>query len=259
VIAPYSDEELRTQLRVHENPITELSGDENWWHIGIIDISKKHPLYRAGFGSQIVASTQFVLQPFQIDQVSGCGIVLLTGGKEPRHFAGWVPAARVPDARRWTDTLNGVIRTVLQQTPNATTETQIAALRFESGNENAPDDPFGCETIELTEAGALSYERRRHAMHVSLVGSVDPQRFQQIISSLRATTFPTRPQTRFVPGASVVKIITMPSEQSVSVDYFEALRMDGYRDVVRDLSNLAEGLRDSKETVLSAWKFVIAC
>jgi len=199
-----------------------------------------------------------VLQPFQIDEISGCGIILLTGGKEPRHFAGWVPSSRIADAQSWIDALNGVIRSVLQQAPVSTSDRQIVALRFECGSENAPDDPFGLETIELTEVGALRYERRRQPARVSLVGSVDPQRFQKVIASLRATTFPTPPQTRFVPGASIVKITTMPSEQGVSVDYFEALRMDGYRDVVRDLSNLAEGLRDSKAAILGTWNFVPA-
>jgi hypothetical protein len=31
--------------------------------------------------------------------------------------------------------------------------------------------------------------------------------------------------------------------------------MDGYRDFVRELSKLAEGLRDSREDVLATWKF----
>jgi hypothetical protein len=39
------------------------------------------------------------------------------------------------------------------------------------------------------------------------------------------------------------------------VDYFAALRMDGYRDVVRELSQLAAGLRDTNSQVLSEWKF----
>jgi hypothetical protein len=36
---------------------------------------------------------------------------------------------------------------------------------------------------------------------------------------------------------------------------FEALRMDGYRDVVRELSQLATGLRDTNPNILAEWKF----
>jgi hypothetical protein len=247
----YSDDELRTQLRVHEQPIAELSGDENWWHVGILDVSKKHPLYRAGFGSQIVPSTRFVLQAFNVDGVAGCAVVLLTGGKEPRFFAGWVPASRVREAQSWVETLNDAMQSVLPRT----SESEITALRFETGNENAPDDPFGRETIELTAAGALTYERRRQTVRVALNGSVDPKRFQQIIGALMTTAFPAAPQTRFVPGASIMRITALPSGRSVQVDYFEALRMDGYRDVVRELSKLAGALRDSKTDVLTAWNF----
>jgi hypothetical protein len=250
-----TDDELRTYLRLYPEPVKELRWDENWWRIGVIDINKKHPQYRAGFGSTVLPSTRFVLEAFEIDQLTGCAIILLTGGKIPHHFAGWVPASREAEARRWVETLNNAIQLVLPPPAVARTDEHIAALRFESGSENAPDAPFGFETIELTESGALAYQRRRQDVRASVVGSVDPARFQQIVSALLTTTFPTPPQARFAPGASVVRITVLPSQQKVSVSYFEALRMDGYRDVVRELSKLVEALRDSRADILAAWKF----
>ena len=248
-----SDTDLRTCLRLHREPIVRLTEDENWWRIGIIGINKKHALFRAGFGAPIVASTKFVLQSFDVDDLHGLAIILLTGGKPTEHFAGWVSADRAAEAQQWIDVLNAVIQAVLRPI-----EQHVAALRFESGSENAPDAPFGLETLELTESGALAYERRRGDVRTPIVGNVDPARFQQVVSALKSTAFPSPPQARFAPGASVVRITTMPSQQNVSVSYFEALRMEGYSDVVRELSKLVEALRDSKAETLAAWKFSTA-
>ena len=252
-----TDEELRTCLRLYREPIAQLTGDENWWRIGLVAVSKKQALFRAGVAAPIVASAQFVLQPFDLDDLHGDAVVLLTGGKPSNHFAGWVPRSRAAEAHGWVDTLNRAIQTVLPRTPQqqASTGQTVATLIFESGSEGAPDDPFGLETVVLTATGQLTYERRRHGVQGKVVGTVDPERFRTIIDALLRTGFPSPPQTRFVPGASIVRITTLPSQQTVQVDYFEALRMDGYREVVRELTQLTEALRDTKTEMLAAWGF----
>jgi hypothetical protein len=251
-----SDTDLRTCLHLYGEPIVRIIDDDNWWRIGILAVSKNEPLFQAGFAAPIVELTRFVLQPFEVDGLQGCAIILLTGGQPFSHFAGWVPAARAKEAEQWLDVLNRAVQRVKPQTPlSETPEVHVSALHFEVGSENAPDSAFGLEVLDLTEDGALTYERRRGSLLARIEGSFNPARFQQLIERLRRTSFPNAPQTRFVPGGSIVRIAIMPSRQAVDVDYFEALRMDGYREVVRDLSRLAAGLRDSKPDTLGDWKF----
>ena len=251
-----SDTELRTCLRLYRDPIAKITDDDNWWRVGILAVSKKEPLFQAGFAAPIVESTRFLLQPFDVDGLQGCAIVLLTGGKPSHHVAGWVPAARAQEATQWVDVLNKAVQRVKPQTPlSKTPGEQVSALHFESGSENAPDSAFGLEVIDLTEDGELTYERRRGSLLARIEGRFAPARFQQLIEGLRRTTFPNAPQTRFVPGASIVRIAIMPSRQTVDIDYFEALRMDGYREVVRSLNKLATGLRDAQPDTLGDWKF----
>jgi hypothetical protein len=241
---------------LYHEPIVKITDDDNWWRIGILSVSKKEPLFQAGFAAPIVGSTRFALQPFEVDGLQGCAIVLLTGGKPPNHFAGWVPAIRAQEAEQWVDMLNKAVQRVQPLTPlSKVPEEHVSALHFESGSENAPDSAFGLEIIDLTEDGGLTYERRRASQLARIEGKFDPVRFRQLIEGLRRTTFPNAPQTRFVPGASIVRIAIMPSREAVDVDYFAALRMDGYREVVRDLSKLAAGLRDDHADTLGDWKF----
>jgi hypothetical protein len=253
----FSDDDIRSYLRLYREALDDLSEDDNWWMLGTVHVSKKHATFRAGFGHPIVSSTKFIIQEFEADNVRGCAIVLLSGSKPPAYFAGWVPRTRESEATRWVHALNDAIQQVLPQRtePPRSIHTRDTALVFESGSESAPDDPYGLETLRLSESGQLAYDRRRHAFRSNLVGTVEPDRFRRIVEALRRTTFPAPPQTRFVPGASIVRITTLPSSESVRVDYFEALRMDGYRDVVRELSQLATGLRDTNPDILAEWKF----
>jgi hypothetical protein len=253
----FSDADMQGYLRLYREALDGLSEDENWWMLGTIHVSKKHATFRAGFGHPILSSTRFVLQSFDLDGVHGLAMVLLSGSKPPAYFAGWVPTTREADATQWADTLNTEIQRRLSQganDPHAIDGT-ITGLIFESGSESAPDDPFGLETLQLSQTGRLTYERRRHSFRSSVEGTVERDIFRRVIEALRRTRFPTPPQARFVPGASIVRITTVPSEQCVQVDYFEALRMDGYREIVRELSRLATALRDTNAESLAEWKF----
>ena len=252
-----TDMELRTCLRLFPEPIAELTDDENWWRLGLIAVSKKQALFRAGFAAPVVASTRFFLQLFDLDDVQGAAVVLVTRGKPASHFAGWVPRTRQAEARGWVDALNRALETALRRAPQPehSIDQNVAALVFEIGCEGAPDDPFGSETVTLTGTGELTYARRRQAVQTNIAGTVDPERFRRIVDALLRTHFPSPPQARFVPGASIVRITAVPSQQTVCMDYFEALRMDGYREVVRELTQLAEALRDTKTEVLAAWRF----
>jgi hypothetical protein len=107
-----SDTEIQTYLGLYPEPLDGIAGDEHWWRIGPLAISKKEAIFRAGFGAPIVPSTRFVLQQFRVDALERCAVLMLSGGKPATYFAGWVPATRVNDARTWIATLNDAIQTV---------------------------------------------------------------------------------------------------------------------------------------------------
>lgn len=247
----FPQDELRTLLRLYEEPIDTLSSDDNWWRLGIVDVSKKYPTYRVGFGTTIVPESHFFLQPFHFEKLKGIAVVLATGGKMPFQFAGWVPPSREAEAKGWVATLNEAIETVLSSPSQSVSET--SALRFEAG---LHPNEFGAEKIEIDRAGRLDYEQKIGTVTKRVTGTVKPARFQELLESLVKTSFPAKPQTTFVPGASMVRITSLPLNQSVLVDYFEAIRMKGYKEVVTALNKVAAALRESRVGDLSEWGFV---
>ena len=85
---------------------------------------------------------------------------------------------------------------------------------------------------------------------------VDVQRCGRMFEALRSTSFPAPPQESFLPGASVLVISTNASPSGrVLVDYFDGLQMDGYRDIIRDLSDLNSAIRTNDVAKLAEWAF----
>jgi hypothetical protein len=253
-----SEQDLRSYLRFTKEPLSGLRQDENWWRLGPIDVSKKHPTFRAGFGHPILAETRFELQPFDIDGRQGIAIILHSGGKPPEYFVGWVDRTGEATGKQWVADLNAELRARLSETKHESDSSgQLAGsfemLSFEQGHEYAPDSPYGLERGELAADGRVVYERRNRGANEKKSGVVDPQRVAALYEALRKTSFPTPPQHRFTPGASIVKITLVPSGLAVNVDYFEALRMDGYRDVVGSLSSLLDAIREGNADVLTSW------
>lgn len=249
----FPHEELRTLLRLYDEPIENLSSDDNWWRLGIVDVSKNFPTYRVGFGTSIVPQTHFFLQPFHFENLDGVAVVLATGGKMPFQFAGWVPSRREAEAKGWVATLNEAIKTVLASSSPSPRVSETNALRFEAG---LHPNEFGMEKIEIDREGRLDYEQKIGTVTKRVTGTVEPARFQELLESLVLTSFPAKPQTTFVPGASMVRITTLPLNQSVLVDYFEAMRMKGYKEIVTALNKVATALRESRVGALSEWGFV---
>jgi hypothetical protein len=87
-----------------------------------------------------------------------------------------------------------------------------------------------------------------------LAGRVAPERVRALLDALHRTTFPEPQQKTFVPGASVVAITRLPTTERIEIDSFEAMKLDGYRDVVRPLKQLVEALRTNNAVVLAEWQ-----
>ena len=240
----FSDEDLRSYLRLHRAPLVGLGGDENWWMLGPLQVSKKHATFRSGFAHPILGSTRFVLQEFDLDGVKRCAVVLLSGGKPPAYFAGWVPSTRIDEAREWVQILNEALRLVGSrseeiQRAGGQAEQAPEALACHFGHEWAPDAAWGEEIIRLSRSGALEYTRRQRGQEVQhLSGRVAAGRIAELLSILGTTAFPEPPERFFPPGASVCTIVTEPPVRKMELSYFGALRLDGYRELLRPLQSL---------------------
>jgi hypothetical protein len=266
----FSDEDLRSYLRLNRKPLAELSGDDEWWGLGPLQVSKKHATFRAGFSHPILATTRFVLQEFEVSEKKGCAVVLLSGGKPPAYFAGWVPMTRVGEAARWTDVLNETIQSVLRQAadppPSSGAESAnvvstvrqpaIDRLTCSFGHEWAPDAPWGEEVIQLTRGGAVDYVRRQRGEELQHVrGRVASIRFSEVAAMLANTRFPEAPEQFFPPGASVCTILAEPPTQKMDISYFGGLRLQGYCEFLRTLQSLCSAFRESGVEELARWRF----
>lgn len=128
-------------------------------------------------------------------------------------------------------------------------------ITFEQGNEFAADSPWGFQRVRVSTDGSLEYEHRARGTQRSLRGAVDGERVKQLDAALGRTTFPQKPQEKFRPGSSVIRLTTSPPTYSVLIDYFEGMKMDGYREVIGELSALNNALRESDDAVLQSWRF----
>jgi hypothetical protein len=242
---------------LYPDPIVTLTEDENWWKLGLVSIAKTHPTFHAGFGGRILASTHFTAQRFDVNGVVGDAIILVTGGKEPTRFSGWVPFGRRTEADDWVAKLNSAIAKVAPREGDSSSSVTNAVdgIIYDTQNEFASENPVGRQLLELDANGNLKYIRQRNVVLAELVGHVAPTRFKDIVAALKRTAFPSPPQKSFLPGASVVAITALPSKESISISFFEALKLDGYRDVVRALDQLVDALRTNNTAVLAEWQF----
>lgn len=97
-------------LGLNRQPLNELSGDEICWRLGAVEVRKNDAMFRLGYAHRVLPATRFLLESFTVDDLHGTAIALLSGGKPPLYFVGWVPMGRELDAMLWVDTLNATLR-----------------------------------------------------------------------------------------------------------------------------------------------------
>jgi len=262
---PQSRLEMELALK---SEIEQIREDDNWFHVGAVSINKKHPVFSVGYAHPIVADTHFFTQQFEVGQQRGWAIVLHSGGTPPDYVAGWLKPEEEPRAKLWVDKLNLEIQQriaplLAKQHEEARkhqaggAEPGAEVLTWQQGHEYAPDSSWGGESVRLTRAGELQYERRhRGEVKMEVRGRIDPARFSTLVSTLAATKFPSPPQTMFPPGASVCLLKTEPPVRSMSIDFDEGQRLFGYGEIIGSLNALVTALRTSNEDELARWQFV---
>ncbi|WP_354644729.1 hypothetical protein [Kitasatospora camelliae] len=130
----------------------------------------------------------------------------------------------------------------------------MRTITFEQGHPTAPDAPWGQQILTLTTDGTLGYRQQGRGEVHSSHGRVDPARIEALLATLARTGFPAAPQRTFPPGASVTTLAVEPGGRVV-IDYFVALELDGYREVIRALGDLNTALRNRDDASLAAWCF----
>ncbi len=253
----------------------EIEDRDLEWFIGTIGIWKSNrllfrptraPTYRRGYVFELTEDVRFVTMTFA--RADGApAVALLLRNAQEEHLAGWVRADQAARADRVAKFLNSEIeaawryhRQLLERDVSAALTPAEAKeerwLVFEQGSEEAPDAPWGYQEIRISTAGRLEYEHRNRGQNRFLRATVDAGRCRRVFEALRSTGFPAPAQESFLPGGSLLVISTNATPSGrVVVDYFDGLKMDGYRDVIGELSELNTALRTRDSTKLMSWRF----
>jgi hypothetical protein len=244
------------------------------WMVGTIAVWKSSrllfrpmnvPTYRRGYVFELPEDMRFETVPFTRTGGQPAVAMLLRSPKE-EFLAGWVDAAQAELANRAVSFLNSELeaawayhRQLLARASDDMSDDVVEKERwlvFEQGSEYAPDAPWGYQQLRISTLGRLEYEHRNRGRNTFMRAWVDAERCGRLFDALQSTSFPAPPQESFVPGASVLVISTNASPSGrVLIDYFDGLEMDGYRDVIGDLSDLNTALRTNDAAKLAEWAF----
>jgi hypothetical protein len=228
--------------------------DNEWW-IDMISIpkssrratNKEGPTYRRGWTYGLEDEMRFVSIPFAREDGTAALAVVLRG-KTDDYFAGWFNESRGGEVRRIVDHLNSELEAERLRCAHVIHEEVL----FEIGSENAPDSPFGSERIRFTPDGAIHYEQINRGSGRAAVGGVDPALWTSLMVALAKTSFPARPERDLPPGGSIV-VLTVTGRRSgrVLLEYYDALEMEGYGEIVAPLANLCDAIRTNDQKKLA--------
>ncbi|NEQ46061.1 MAG: hypothetical protein F6K00_21980 [Leptolyngbya sp. SIOISBB] len=123
--------------------------------------------------------------------------------------------------------------------------TDQALFVYQIGNEYAPDDPFGCETLSLTPVGKLIYQRQQRGQIWQQQTNVDPQLLETLKAALADAQAASGSQPLISPGASWVQIRW--GDQTASVDYFQAQKLPGYAQIIQIMEVHVQAFRSAEK------------
>ncbi len=81
------------------------------------------------------------------------------------------------------------------------------SIYFSTGNEHAPDDPFGRIVLEIDDEGAATLEHHSRAGNGSWTGTMDPAELQRAVAAMKRGGFPERPPHPMpAPGTTMIEL-----------------------------------------------------
>lgn len=128
-------------------------------------------------------------------------------------------------------------------------------LTLEQGHHTAVDSPWGYLRTTLSTDGAVTFYRRQGTFRQTRFGRVAGERVDSLLAALRRTNFPTQTQTEFPPGSSVFVLTLEPPNDKVPLEYFTAIKIDGYREVLQQFMEIAMAFVEDHLDKLASWDF----
>ena len=90
-------------------------------------------------------------------------------------------------------------------------------IRYDTGNEHAPDDPFGRRLLLLDRSGAVRLGTWARSGNRAWAGRVEPSAFDAVIAHLEAGGFPTWVPPPIPPSAAFTLSVDTEKGQRFSV------------------------------------------
>jgi len=119
------------------------------------------------------------------------------------------------------------------------------SIYFSTGNENAPDDPFGRIVLEIDNEGAAKLEHFSRTGNGSWTGTIDADQLQRLLAAMERGGFPARPPHPMpVPGTTMIELELDEGNgyQTLMMPLHEAYKADGYDEAMEILQSFARDL-----------------
>ncbi|MBE9100880.1 hypothetical protein [Vacuolonema iberomarrocanum] len=114
---------------------------------------------------------------------------------------------------------------------------------YQIGNEYAPDDPVGRETLSLTTEGRLTYERRHRSQvwrHQTNMESQAQATLKAVLADIGTASTLLQPCP---PGASLVQIHY--ENQTAILDYYQGQKLPGYSQIIQIMDTYLQAFRQA--------------
>jgi hypothetical protein len=120
------------------------------------------------------------------------------------------------------------------------------SIYFSTGNEHAPDDPFGRIALEIDDDGNAKLEHFSRTGNGAWNGRMEPADLQAVVAAMKRGGFPDRPPHPMpVPGTLMIELeldegngpvtLMMPLHEAVKVNGYDAA-LDRLQTFARELS-----------------------
>ena len=119
------------------------------------------------------------------------------------------------------------------------------SIYFSTGNEHAPDDPFGRIVLEIDDDGNAKLEHFSRTGNGAWNGRMDPAELQAVVAAMKRGGFPERPPHPMpVPGTLMIELELDEGNGPVTLmmPLHEAEKVNGYHAALDRLQTFAREL-----------------
>jgi len=119
------------------------------------------------------------------------------------------------------------------------------SIYFSTGNEHAPDDPFGRIALEIDDDGNAKLEHFSRTGNGSWNGRMEPAELQAVVAAMKRGGFPERPPHPMPrPGTLIIELELDEGNGPVTLmmPFDEAMKVSGYAAALNRLQAFAREL-----------------